>query len=107
MEFVRKFEKSKNLETLTLVIFKEGKKLKLIILFPEATSIFEFKKTLPTYERMKNKFSNIAYRIRCSVGDDLKIIISTKSNAVESNHTDESDIRIYITFHLPASKVVT
>lgn len=33
MEFVRKFEKSKNLETLTLVIFKEGKKLKLIILF--------------------------------------------------------------------------
>ena len=56
---------------------------------------------------MKNKFSNIAYRIRCSVGDDLKIIISTKSNAVESNHTDESDIRIYITFHLPASKVVT
>ena len=27
MEFVRKFEKSKNLETLTLVIFKEGKKL--------------------------------------------------------------------------------
>ena len=48
---------------------------------------------------MKNKFSNIAYQIRWSVGDDFKIIISTKSNAVESNHSDESDIiRIYITF---------
>ena len=50
-------------------------------------------------KRMKNKFSNIAYQIRRSVGDDFKIIISTKSNAVESNHNDESDIiRIYITF---------
>ena len=50
-------------------------------------------------KRMKNKFSNIAYQIRWSVGDDFKIIISTKSNAVESNHNDESDIiRIYITF---------
>ena len=50
-------------------------------------------------KRMKNKFSNIAYQIRWSVGDDFKIIISTKSNAVESNHSDESDIiRIYITF---------
>ena len=29
----------------------------------------------------------------------MKIIISTKSNAVESNHSDESDIRrVYITF---------
>ena len=42
---------------------------------------------------------DIAYQIRWSVGDDFKIIISTKSNAVESNHNDESDIiRIYITF---------
>ena len=50
-------------------------------------------------KRMKNKFSNIAYQIRWSVGDDFKIIISTKSNAVKSNHNDESDItRIYITF---------
>ena len=50
-------------------------------------------------KRMKNKFSNIAYQIRWSVGDDFKIIISTKSNAVESIHSDESDItRIYITF---------
>ena len=50
-------------------------------------------------KRMKNKFSNIAYQIRWSVRDDFKIIISTKSNAVESNHSDESDIiRIYITF---------
>ena len=50
-------------------------------------------------KRMKNKFSNIAYQIRWSVGDDFKIIISTKSNAVESNHNHESDIiRIYITF---------
>ena len=50
-------------------------------------------------KRMKNKFSNIAYQIRWSVGDDFKIIISTKSNAVESNHNNESDIiRIYITF---------
>ena len=50
-------------------------------------------------KRMKNKFSNIAYQIRWSVGDDFKIIISTKSNAVESNHSDESDIRrINITF---------
>ena len=50
-------------------------------------------------KRMKNKFSNIAYQIRWSVGDDFKIIISTESNAVESNHNDESDIiRIYITF---------
>ena len=57
-------------------------------------------------KRMKNKFSNIAYQIRGSVGDDFKIIISTKSNAVESSHSDESDIRsIYITFlekHLSA-----
>ena len=50
-------------------------------------------------KRMKNKFSNIAYQIRWSIGDDFKIIISTNSNAVESNHSDESDIRrIYITF---------
>ena len=50
-------------------------------------------------KRMKNKFSNIAYQFRWSVGDDFKIIISTKSNAVESNHNDESDIiRIYIAF---------
>ena len=48
---------------------------------------------------MKNRFSNIAYQIRWSVRDDFKIIISTKSNAVENNHSDESDIRrIYITF---------
>ena len=43
-------------------------------------------------KRMKNKFSDIAYQIRWSVGDDFKIIISTKSNAVESNHSDDSDI---------------
>ena len=50
-------------------------------------------------KRMKNKFSNIAYQVRWSVGDDFKIIISTKSNTVESNHSDESDIRrIYNTF---------
>ena len=50
-------------------------------------------------KRMKNKFSNIAYQIRWSVGDDFKIIISTKSNTVDSNHSGESDIRrIYITF---------
>ena len=48
---------------------------------------------------MKNRFSNTAYQIRWSVGDGFKIIISTKSNAVESDHSDESDIRrIYITF---------
>ena len=48
---------------------------------------------------MKNKFSNIAYQVRWSVGDDFKIIISTKSNTIESNHSDESDIRrIYNTF---------
>ena len=46
-------------------------------------------------KRTKNKFSNIAYQIRWSVGDGFKIIISTKSNAVESNHSDESDIRHY------------
>ena len=44
-------------------------------------------------KRMKNRFSNIAYQIRWSVRDDFKIIISTKFNAVESNHSDESDIR--------------
>ena len=49
-------------------------------------------------KRMKNKFSNIAYQIRWSVGVDFKIIISTKSNAVESNHSDESDIR---SIHIP------
>ena len=49
-------------------------------------------------KRMKSKFSNIAYHIRWRVGDDFKII-STKSNAVEGNHSDESDIRrIYNTF---------
>ena len=42
-------------------------------------------------KRMKNKFSNIAYQIRWSVGDDFKIIISTKSNTFESNHSDGSD----------------
>ena len=46
-------------------------------------------------KRTKNKFSNIAYQIRWSVGDGFKIIISTKSNAVESNHSDKSDIRHY------------
>ena len=44
-------------------------------------------------KRMKNKFSNIAYQIRWSVGDDFKIIISTKSHAFETNYSDESDIR--------------
>ena len=49
-------------------------------------------------KRIKNKFSSIAYLIRWSVGADFKIIISQKSNAAESNHSDESDIgRIYIT----------
>ena len=48
---------------------------------------------------IKNKFSNIAYSIRWSVGVDFKIIISQKSNAAESNHSDESDIGgLYITF---------
>ena len=42
---------------------------------------------------MKNKFSSIAYKIRWNVGDDFKIIISTKSNAFETNYSDESDIR--------------
>ena len=47
--------------------------------------------------RMKNKCSNITYQIRWSV--EIKIIISAKSNAIESNHSDESDMRrIYITF---------
>ena len=31
--------------------------------------------------RMKKKFSNISYQIRWSVGDEFKIIISTKSDA--------------------------
>ena len=49
-------------------------------------------------KQIKNKFSNVAYWIRWSVGADFKIIISQKSNAVESNHSDESDIGgIYIT----------
>ena len=56
---------------------------------------------------MKNIFSNIAYQIRWCVGDDFKIIISTKSNAVESNHSDKSNNRrIYIAFlekHFSAS----
>ena len=49
---------------------------------------------------IKNKFSNIAFfKIRWSVGVDFKIIISQKSNATESNHSDESDIGgIYIKF---------
>ena len=47
----------------------------------------------------KKKISNIAYLIRWSVGVDFKIIISRKSNAAESNHSDESDIGgIYIKF---------
>ena len=50
-------------------------------------------------KQIKNKFSNIAYWIRWSVGADFKIIISQKSNATESNLSDESDIGgIYITF---------
>ena len=49
-------------------------------------------------KRKKNRFSNIAYQIRWSVRDDFKIIISTKSNAVESNHSVESDIR---SIHIP------
>ena len=48
---------------------------------------------------IKNKFSNIEYSISWSVGVDFKTIISQKSNAPESNHSDESDIGgIYITF---------
>ena len=43
-------------------------------------------------KRIKNKFLNIAYWIRWSVGADFKIIISQKSNAIESNLCDESDI---------------
>ena len=47
----------------------------------------------------KNKFSNIAYYIRWSVGVDFKIIIFQKSNADEGNHSDESAIGgIYIMF---------
>ena len=42
---------------------------------------------------MKNKFSSIACQIRWNVGDDFKIIISTKSNAFGTNYSDESDIR--------------
>ena len=42
---------------------------------------------------MKNKFSSIAYKIRWNVGDDFKIIISTKSNAFETNYSDESDLK--------------
>ena len=50
-------------------------------------------------KQMKNKYSNIAYQIRWSGGPDFKIIISTKSYAVESNHSDKSHIRrIYIAF---------
>ena len=49
-------------------------------------------------KRMKNKFSSIAYLIRWSVGADFKIIISQKSNAAKSNHSDESEIGgIYFT----------
>ena len=44
-------------------------------------------------KRMKNKFSSIACQIRWNVGDDFKIIISTKSNAFGTNYSDESDIR--------------
>ena len=48
---------------------------------------------------MKNKYSNITYLIRWIVGPDFKIIISTKYNDVESNHSGKSDIRrIYSTF---------
>ena len=42
---------------------------------------------------MKNKFPSIACQIRWNVGDDFKIIISTKSNAFGTNYSDESDIR--------------
>jgi len=50
-------------------------------------------------KRIKYKDSNIAYKIRWRVGPDFKITISQKSNAFESNHSDESDIGgIYITF---------
>ena len=45
------------------------------------------------------EFSNISYQVRRSVGDDFELNIFTNSNAVESNHSDESDIRrIQITF---------
>ena len=48
---------------------------------------------------MKNKYSNIAYQIRWSGGSDFKRIISTKTYAVESNHSDKSHIRrIYLRF---------
>ena len=50
-------------------------------------------------KQMKIYYSNIAYQIRWSGGPDFKIIISTKSYAVESNHSDKSLIRmIYIAF---------
>ena len=46
-------------------------------------------------KQIKNKFLNVVYWIRWSVGADFKIIISQKSNATESNHSDESDIEGY------------
>ena len=50
-------------------------------------------------KQMKNKYSNISYQIRWSGGSDFKRIISTKTYAVESNHSDKSHIRrIYIAF---------
>ena len=46
-------------------------------------------------KQIKNKFSNVAYWIRWSVGADFKIIISQKSNTTESNHIDQLDIFHY------------
>ena len=41
-------------------------------------------------KQINNKFSNVEYWIRCSVGAEFKIIISQKANATESNLSDES-----------------
>ena len=41
-------------------------------------NVISFDKHRKLQKRMKNKFSSIAYKIRWNVGDDFKIIISTK-----------------------------
>ena len=47
----------------------------------------------------KLNFQILHIKLDEGVGDDFQIIISTKSKAVEGNHSGESEIRrIYVTF---------
>ena len=71
----------------------------LFIYFIVIANIFFFLQI----DRLEPSFTDSVFRFRfripCFSAADFKIIFSQKSNAAESNHSDETDIGgIYITF---------